>query len=109
MKYIIYIAASVLLLFNGCEKDDIDFDCESFNVEITQFSCSSFTFTHNSPNGENTEMMVNGEFFDGGHPAYDWTAPDAGIFNILIIYEGPGCPNATTRTLVVEIPEDCFQ
>ena len=113
ITYLIFLIAICFTVFVSCEKEETfdgsDFDCESFNVDVIQHSCTSFSFTPNSVN-TTTEMMVNGGFFDGGHPSYDWTALDAGPFSIKIIYEGEGCPNGIFWEFFIEIPEDpdCF-
>lgn len=90
-----------------CFKD-VDVDCESFGVEMTQHECDHYTFTTNSVNAT-TGMYVNGELVKSGKKAYDWDPKKSGDYEIKIVYEGEGCPNGTSRIFDIKVDEECFK
>ncbi len=89
-----------------CFKKDVEVECESFAVEKTEHSCSSYTFTANS---EATAMYVDGELVASGNKAYDWDPKEPGRYEVKIAHESEGCPGGTSRTFVIDVDEECFK
>ena len=84
---------------------DTDFDCDDFDVEKTEHSCNSFTFTANT---DHAYMKVDGELVAHGQKAFDWDPKGPEVYTIEIGYEGD-CPNGTSKTFIIDVDEECFK
>lgn len=85
--------------------DDGVINCEDFEVETTEHSCSSFSFMTNV---ESAYMMVNGDLTAHGQKGFDFDPKEPGTYIIEIGFENENCPDGAIKEIVIDVDKECF-